>query len=65
VCIFGMTPLESLFASLSLGPPSNFMFDVAGNYDQGLLYQSPSTEESLSEVFFKSKNSVSSHELVN
>nr|YP_010573588.1 NADH-plastoquinone oxidoreductase subunit K [Allium pallasii]QGY74584.1 NADH-plastoquinone oxidoreductase subunit K [Allium pallasii]UZH92751.1 NADH-plastoquinone oxidoreductase subunit K [Allium pallasii]UZH92836.1 NADH-plastoquinone oxidoreductase subunit K [Allium pallasii] len=36
-----------------------------GNYDQGLLYQSSSTSESISEVFFKSKNSVSSHELVN
>nr|YP_009869024.1 NADH-plastoquinone oxidoreductase subunit K [Allium fetisowii]QKJ80528.1 NADH-plastoquinone oxidoreductase subunit K [Allium fetisowii] len=36
-----------------------------GNYDQGLLYQSPSTSESISEVFFKFKNSVSSHELVN
>ena len=36
-----------------------------GNYDQGLLYQSPSTSESISEVFFKSKNLVSSHELVN
>nr|YP_009432307.1 NADH-plastoquinone oxidoreductase subunit K [Polygonatum stenophyllum]YP_010179991.1 NADH-plastoquinone oxidoreductase subunit K [Polygonatum zanlanscianense]YP_010189481.1 NADH-plastoquinone oxidoreductase subunit K [Polygonatum curvistylum]YP_010189736.1 NADH-plastoquinone oxidoreductase subunit K [Polygonatum hookeri]YP_010190331.1 NADH-plastoquinone oxidoreductase subunit K [Polygonatum prattii]YP_010190416.1 NADH-plastoquinone oxidoreductase subunit K [Polygonatum punctatum]YP_0101905 len=36
-----------------------------GNYDQGLLYQSPSTSEILSETFFKSKSSVSSHELVN
>nr|YP_010384847.1 NADH-plastoquinone oxidoreductase subunit K [Tulipa sinkiangensis]UKS06895.1 NADH-plastoquinone oxidoreductase subunit K [Tulipa sinkiangensis] len=36
-----------------------------GNYDQGLLYQSPSTSEILSETFLKSKNSVSSRELVN
>nr|AEX96840.1 NADH-plastoquinone oxidoreductase subunit K [Amaryllis belladonna] len=36
-----------------------------GNYDQGFLYQSPSTSEILSETFFKSKSSVSSHELVN
>nr|QYF06960.1 NADH-plastoquinone oxidoreductase subunit K [Fritillaria taipaiensis]QYF07296.1 NADH-plastoquinone oxidoreductase subunit K [Fritillaria taipaiensis] len=35
------------------------------NYDQGLLYQSPSTSEIPSETFFKSKNSVSSRELVN
>nr|YP_009736797.1 NADH-plastoquinone oxidoreductase subunit K [Veratrum taliense]YP_010309069.1 NdhK [Veratrum stenophyllum]QHV39608.1 NADH-plastoquinone oxidoreductase subunit K [Veratrum taliense]QSV09047.1 NdhK [Veratrum taliense]QSV09217.1 NdhK [Veratrum stenophyllum] len=35
------------------------------NYDQGLLDQSPSTSEIPSETFFKSKNSVSSHELVN
>nr|WGM63706.1 NADH-plastoquinone oxidoreductase subunit K [Borassodendron machadonis] len=36
-----------------------------GNYDQGLLYQSPSTSEMPSETFFKSKSSISSHELVN
>nr|AFA28072.1 NADH-plastoquinone oxidoreductase subunit K [Lomandra longifolia] len=36
-----------------------------GNYDQGLLYQSPSTSEISSETFLKSKSSVSSHELVN
>nr|YP_010152457.1 NADH-plastoquinone oxidoreductase subunit K [Zephyranthes candida]QQW49886.1 NADH-plastoquinone oxidoreductase subunit K [Zephyranthes candida] len=36
-----------------------------GNYDQGFLCQSPSTSEILSETFFKSKSSVSSHELVN
>nr|YP_009969161.1 NADH-plastoquinone oxidoreductase subunit K [Beilschmiedia brenesii]QNE86268.1 NADH-plastoquinone oxidoreductase subunit K [Beilschmiedia brenesii] len=41
-----------------------------GNYDQGLLYQSPSTseipsEEIPSETFFKYKSSVSSHELMN
>nr|YP_010723201.1 NADH dehydrogenase subunit K [Chasmanthe floribunda]WDW26571.1 NADH dehydrogenase subunit K [Chasmanthe floribunda] len=50
---------------------TNHKFDVqcsthTGNYDQGLFYQSPSTSEILSETltFFKSKNSVSSHELV-
>ncbi|KAG9438619.1 hypothetical protein H6P81_021442 [Aristolochia fimbriata] len=36
-----------------------------GNYDQGLLYQSPSTSEIPSETFFKNKSSVSSHEFVN
>nr|QJS35105.1 NADH-plastoquinone oxidoreductase subunit K [Tricyrtis macropoda] len=36
-----------------------------GNSDPGLLYQSPSTSEILSETFFKSKNSLSSRELVN
>nr|YP_009970624.1 NADH-plastoquinone oxidoreductase subunit K [Syndiclis fooningensis]QNE87814.1 NADH-plastoquinone oxidoreductase subunit K [Syndiclis fooningensis] len=41
-----------------------------GNYDQGLLYQSPSTseipsEEIPSQTFFKYKSSVSSHELMN
>nr|YP_009859911.1 NADH-plastoquinone oxidoreductase subunit K [Myriophyllum aquaticum]QKK36495.1 NADH-plastoquinone oxidoreductase subunit K [Myriophyllum aquaticum] len=36
-----------------------------GNYDQGLLYQRPSTSEIPLETFFKYKNSVSSHELVN
>nr|ANO45054.1 NADH-plastoquinone oxidoreductase subunit K [Wurmbea pygmaea] len=36
-----------------------------GNYDQGLLYQLSSTSEIPSEKFFQSKNSVSSHELVN
>nr|YP_010294419.1 NADH-plastoquinone oxidoreductase subunit K [Typha sp. 11CS3675]ULQ68154.1 NADH-plastoquinone oxidoreductase subunit K [Typha sp. 11CS3675] len=36
-----------------------------GNYDQGLLYQSPSTSEISSETFCKSKSSVSSYELVN
>nr|YP_010388504.1 NADH-plastoquinone oxidoreductase subunit K [Illicium difengpi]UPQ43185.1 NADH-plastoquinone oxidoreductase subunit K [Illicium difengpi] len=36
-----------------------------GNYDQGLLYQSPSTSEIPFESFFKYKSSVSSHELVN
>nr|YP_010349514.1 NADH dehydrogenase subunit K [Carallia diplopetala]UNW51294.1 NADH dehydrogenase subunit K [Carallia diplopetala] len=38
-----------------------------GNYDQGLLYQSPSTSKisSETETFFKYKKSVSSHELVN
>ena len=36
-----------------------------GNYNQGLLYQSPSTSEIPTETFFKYKNSVSSHELVN
>nr|QFV18908.1 NADH dehydrogenase subunit K [Caltha palustris] len=39
------------------------------NYDQGLLYQSPSTSAEIpyneNETFFKYKNSVSSHELVN
>nr|YP_010501857.1 NADH-plastoquinone oxidoreductase subunit K [Costus tonkinensis]UXB60549.1 NADH-plastoquinone oxidoreductase subunit K [Costus tonkinensis]UXC95531.1 NADH-plastoquinone oxidoreductase subunit K [Costus tonkinensis]UXC95614.1 NADH-plastoquinone oxidoreductase subunit K [Costus tonkinensis]UXC95780.1 NADH-plastoquinone oxidoreductase subunit K [Costus tonkinensis] len=34
-----------------------------GNYDQELLYQSPSTSEIPSETFFKSKSSVSPHEL--
>nr|UCS08806.1 NADH-plastoquinone oxidoreductase subunit K [Peltoboykinia tellimoides] len=36
-----------------------------GNYNQGLLYQSPSTPEIPPETFFKYKSSVSSHELVN
>ena len=38
-----------------------------GNYDQGLLYQPPSTSTSKisAEAFFKYKKSVSSHELVN
>nr|YP_011028265.1 NADH-plastoquinone oxidoreductase subunit K [Epidendrum eburneum]WNS59676.1 NADH-plastoquinone oxidoreductase subunit K [Epidendrum eburneum] len=38
-----------------------------GNYDQGLLYKSPSTSEIPFgfEIFFKSKRSVSSYELVN
>nr|YP_010184041.1 NADH-plastoquinone oxidoreductase subunit K [Lloydia tibetica]QVG62887.1 NADH-plastoquinone oxidoreductase subunit K [Lloydia tibetica] len=36
-----------------------------GNYDQGLLHKSPSTSEIPSETFLKSKNSVSSRELVN
>jgi NAD(P)H-quinone oxidoreductase subunit K len=36
-----------------------------GNYDQGLLYQSPSTSEIPSETFFKYRSSLSSHELVN
>nr|QJS35022.1 NADH-plastoquinone oxidoreductase subunit K [Clintonia udensis] len=36
-----------------------------GNYDQGLLYQSSSISEIPSETFLKSKNSVSSCELVN
>ncbi|KAK9082305.1 hypothetical protein Syun_031763 [Stephania yunnanensis] len=36
-----------------------------GNYDQGLLYQAPSTSEILSETFFKYKSSVSSREFVN
>nr|YP_010158346.1 NADH-plastoquinone oxidoreductase subunit K [Kadsura ananosma]QRG30454.1 NADH-plastoquinone oxidoreductase subunit K [Kadsura ananosma] len=36
-----------------------------GNYDQGLLYKSPSTSEIPSESFFKYRSSVSSHELVN
>nr|YP_010375084.1 NADH-plastoquinone oxidoreductase subunit K [Pontederia korsakowii]QXU58692.1 NADH-plastoquinone oxidoreductase subunit K [Pontederia korsakowii]QXU58778.1 NADH-plastoquinone oxidoreductase subunit K [Pontederia korsakowii] len=36
-----------------------------GNYDQELLYQLPSTSEKPSDKFFKSKSSVSSHELVN
>nr|QJS35271.1 NADH-plastoquinone oxidoreductase subunit K [Calochortus venustus] len=49
---------------------TNHKFDVrrsphTGNYDQGLLYQSPSTSEIPSETFLKSKNSVSSRELVN
>nr|QNQ14643.1 NADH-plastoquinone oxidoreductase subunit K [Barbaceniopsis castillonii] len=48
----------------------NHKFDVrrsthTGTYDQGLLYQSPSTSEIPSETFFKSKSSISSHELVN
>nr|YP_010630710.1 NADH-plastoquinone oxidoreductase subunit K [Acalypha hispida]WBN97753.1 NADH-plastoquinone oxidoreductase subunit K [Acalypha hispida] len=38
----------------------------AGNSDQGLLYQSPSTSKIPPETFFKyKKRSVSSHELVN
>nr|YP_009248354.1 NADH-plastoquinone oxidoreductase subunit K [Hanguana malayana]AMW66406.1 NADH-plastoquinone oxidoreductase subunit K [Hanguana malayana] len=36
-----------------------------GNYEQELLYQLPSISEKPSETFFKSKNSASSHELVN
>nr|WRO37183.1 NADH-plastoquinone oxidoreductase subunit K [Amorphophallus kiusianus] len=36
-----------------------------GNYNQELLYQSPSTSEIPSEVFLRSKSSTSSHELVN
>nr|YP_009559481.1 NADH-plastoquinone oxidoreductase subunit K [Elaeagnus angustifolia]AZU95007.1 NADH-plastoquinone oxidoreductase subunit K [Elaeagnus angustifolia] len=36
-----------------------------GNFDQGLLSQSPSTSEILPKAFFKYKSSVSSHELVN
>jgi NAD(P)H-quinone oxidoreductase subunit K len=36
-----------------------------GNYDQGFLYQPPSTSEIPPETFFKYKSSVSSHELVN
>ncbi|KAL5581353.1 hypothetical protein UlMin_013795 [Ulmus minor] len=36
-----------------------------GNYDQGLLYQPTSTSEIPTEIFFKYKSSVSSHELVN
>nr|YP_009110340.1 NADH-plastoquinone oxidoreductase subunit K [Morus mongolica]YP_009139683.1 NADH-plastoquinone oxidoreductase subunit K [Morus notabilis]YP_010147729.1 NADH-plastoquinone oxidoreductase subunit K [Morus alba]YP_010851798.1 NADH-plastoquinone oxidoreductase subunit K [Morus bombycis]YP_010852573.1 NADH-plastoquinone oxidoreductase subunit K [Paratrophis insignis]YP_010853360.1 NADH-plastoquinone oxidoreductase subunit K [Afromorus mesozygia]YP_010853444.1 NADH-plastoquinone oxidoreductase s len=36
-----------------------------GNYNQGLLYQSPSTSEIPTETFFEYKSSVSSHELVN
>nr|WQA11354.1 NADH dehydrogenase subunit K [Saxifraga cataphracta] len=36
-----------------------------GNYDQGLLYQSPSIPEIPPETFLKYKSSVSSHELVN
>nr|YP_010285704.1 NADH-plastoquinone oxidoreductase subunit K [Sparganium hyperboreum]UKS07542.1 NADH-plastoquinone oxidoreductase subunit K [Sparganium hyperboreum] len=49
---------------------TNHKFDVrrsthTGNYDQGLLYPSPSTSEISSETFCKSKSSVSSYELVN
>ncbi|KAI7979978.1 hypothetical protein LOK49_Contig214G00039 [Camellia lanceoleosa] len=36
-----------------------------GNYEQGLLYQPPSTSEIPREIFFKYKSSVFSHELVN
>ncbi|KAJ8746943.1 hypothetical protein K2173_007711 (mitochondrion) [Erythroxylum novogranatense] len=36
-----------------------------GNYDQGLLYQPPSTSKIPSETFFKYKKSVSSQKLVN
>ncbi|YP_009054433.1 NADH-plastoquinone oxidoreductase subunit K (chloroplast) [Populus euphratica] len=36
-----------------------------GNYDQGLLYQPPSTSKIAPEAFFKYKKSVSSPELVN
>nr|URQ17516.1 NADH dehydrogenase subunit K [Maclura tricuspidata] len=36
-----------------------------GNYNQGLLYQSTSTSEIPTEIFFKYKSSVSAHELVN
>lgn len=35
-----------------------------GNYDQGLLYQLPSTSAIPPELFFKYKSSVSSHELM-
>ncbi|KAK4784039.1 hypothetical protein SAY86_018407 [Trapa natans] len=35
------------------------------NYDQRLLYQSPSTSEIPFEIFFKYKSSIFSHELVN
>nr|QHN51765.1 NADH-plastoquinone oxidoreductase subunit K [Boehmeria nivea var. nipononivea]QHN51849.1 NADH-plastoquinone oxidoreductase subunit K [Boehmeria tomentosa] len=35
------------------------------NYNQGLLYQSPSTSETPPETFFKYKSLLSSHELVN
>ncbi|KAL5559436.1 hypothetical protein UlMin_035647 [Ulmus minor] len=35
------------------------------NYDQGLLYQPPSTSDIPTEIFFKYKSYVSSHELVN
>nr|YP_010715550.1 NADH dehydrogenase subunit K [Berchemia polyphylla]WDE24681.1 NADH dehydrogenase subunit K [Berchemia polyphylla]WKV25941.1 NADH-plastoquinone oxidoreductase subunit K [Berchemia polyphylla var. leioclada]WKV26027.1 NADH-plastoquinone oxidoreductase subunit K [Berchemia polyphylla] len=36
-----------------------------GTYNQGVLYQPPSTSEIPPKTFFKYKNSVSSHELVN
>ncbi|KAK8331812.1 hypothetical protein V6Z11_A10G099500 [Gossypium hirsutum] len=36
-----------------------------GNYNQGLLYQPPSTSEIRPETFFNYKGSLSSHELVN
>ncbi|KAH1120840.1 hypothetical protein J1N35_004000 [Gossypium stocksii] len=36
-----------------------------GNYNQGLLYQPPSTSEIPPETFFTYKGSLSSHELVN
>nr|QFQ37977.1 NADH-plastoquinone oxidoreductase subunit K [Phyllagathis tentaculifera]QFQ41000.1 NADH-plastoquinone oxidoreductase subunit K [Phyllagathis fengii]QFQ48391.1 NADH-plastoquinone oxidoreductase subunit K [Phyllagathis tentaculifera] len=36
-----------------------------GNYDQGLLYQSPFISEIPPEIFFKYKSSVSYHELMN
>nr|YP_010034432.1 NADH-plastoquinone oxidoreductase subunit K [Aponogeton abyssinicus]QOX09175.1 NADH-plastoquinone oxidoreductase subunit K [Aponogeton abyssinicus] len=37
-----------------------------GNYNQRLLYQSPSSTSEISyETFFKSKNAISSHELMN
>ncbi|XVF58533.1 hypothetical protein PTKIN_Ptkin07bG0073500 [Pterospermum kingtungense] len=36
-----------------------------GNYNQGLLYQPPSTPEIPLETFFNYKSSISSHELVN
>ncbi|KAB2061570.1 hypothetical protein ES319_A10G094200v1, partial [Gossypium barbadense] len=36
-----------------------------GNYNQGLLYQPPSTSEICPETFFNYKGSLSSHELVN
>ncbi|KAK8289113.1 hypothetical protein V6Z11_D07G166700 [Gossypium hirsutum] len=36
-----------------------------GNYNQGLLYQPPSTSEIPPETFFNYKGSLSSHELVN
>lgn len=36
-----------------------------GNYNQGLLYQPPSTSEIPPKTFFKYKSSASSHELVN
>ena len=49
---------------------TNHKFDIeratyTGNYDQGLLYQPPSTSKIPPETFFKYKRSVSSHELVN
>jgi NAD(P)H-quinone oxidoreductase subunit K len=45
-------------------------FDVGhslniGNYNQGLLYQPPSTSQIPREIFFKYKSSVSSHEFGN
>lgn len=48
---------------------TNHKFEVGritntGNYDQGLLYQSPYTSEISLETFFKYKSLVSSHELL-